>query len=289
MIRVVMLGRTGNNLFQYALGRVLAEKYGVPLVLDGSWFNAEGWKSVSCLLGLDLPLQIQRRFSYGSRLLRKLAGKHPWEFRGLPVLKERDGHTGFDERFLDAPEDCVLMGYFQSPKYFACMAPQLRKELDLTRLSWAAETRAYATRLREELSIAVHVRRTDFIGRKEFDVCGESYYRRAMEQMRDRCSGARFYVFSDDPRWCREHFIGSDVEVVALVGGVTNPFHDMFLMSCCRHHIIANSSYSWWAAWLARGEGQRVLAPDRWFGGGLDAPMADRLLESWDMVKTEIS
>ncbi len=86
MIRIVMLGRTGNNLFQYALGRVLAEKHGVPLVLDASWFNAAGWAEVSHFLKLPLKAKVVRRCSLGTRALRKFTGKHYWEYRGCAGL-----------------------------------------------------------------------------------------------------------------------------------------------------------------------------------------------------------
>ena len=88
MLRIVLLGRTGNHLFQYALGRVLAEKQGVPLVMDASWFNAEGWAEVSHFLKLPLKAKVVRRCSLGARALRKITGKHYWEYRGVPVLRE---------------------------------------------------------------------------------------------------------------------------------------------------------------------------------------------------------
>ena len=87
MIRIILLGRTGNHLFQYAFGRVLAEKHGVPLILDGSWFNAEGWAEVSHFLKLPIQARVARRFSLGARAPLKVTGRHYWEYRGVPVLK----------------------------------------------------------------------------------------------------------------------------------------------------------------------------------------------------------
>ncbi len=286
MIRIVMLGRTGNNLFQYALGRVLSKRHGVPLVMDASWFNAEGWGQVSCLKRLPLEATVRRGGSFGSRALRKVTGRHYWEWRGVPVLRERDGHGGFDPSFLKAPADCVLMGYFQSPRYFGDIEEELRETLDLSRLPWESATRDMARRLRESETVAVHARRTDFVGREEFDLCGPDYYERAMERLRQRLASPRFHFFSDDPAWCRGQFEGPDVEVVDFPVAAENPLHDLYLMSCARHHIIANSSYSWWAAWLARHEAQQVISPDRWFGGGIDAPMADRLCPGWETLPT---
>ena len=88
MIRIVLQGRTGNHLFQYALGRVLAKKHQVPLVLDASWFNPEGWSEVSHFLSLPLQAEVVRPCSLGSRILRKLTGKHHWEFLSVPIFRE---------------------------------------------------------------------------------------------------------------------------------------------------------------------------------------------------------
>ena len=98
MIRVVMLGRTGNNLFQYAVGKVLAKKHGVALVLDASWFNREGWRSVSCLEQLPLEARVRRLASIPSRTLRKVTGRHYWEYRGVPVVREREEHGAAGHR-----------------------------------------------------------------------------------------------------------------------------------------------------------------------------------------------
>jgi len=129
MIRILLLGRTGNNLFQYAIGRVLAEKHGVPLVLDGSWFDGKNWEEVSHFLNLPIKARVRRHPSIPSRALRKITGRHYWEYRGVPVLREPDGDQGFDPAFLEAPADCMLFGYFQSPLYFGAMADDIRAEL----------------------------------------------------------------------------------------------------------------------------------------------------------------
>ncbi|TAE89582.1 MAG: alpha-1,2-fucosyltransferase [Verrucomicrobia bacterium] len=109
-----------------------------------------------------------------------------------------------------------------------------------------------------------------------FQVCDLSYYQKSMQEMRDRVPGARFYVFSDDPDWCKAAFSQSDVQVVGSDVVVQNPLHDLFLMSMASHHIIANSSYSWWAAWLGAKPVQQVIMPDRWFASDILAPMEEK-------------
>lgn len=287
MIRIVLLGRTGNHLFQYALGRVLARKHGVPLVLDGSWFNTEGWTEVSHFLRLPLQAKVVRPFSLGSRALRKITGKHYWEYRGVPILREPSDDQSFDARFLNAPADCMIFGYFQSPLYFESMASEIRIEL-LELIGGAVEI---STRLKEKIthpgSVAVHVRRTDFLEIPVHQVCGTQYYQNAMDKIRDEVTDARFYIFSDDPEWCRTAFTGPDQEVIYDARMASNPLHDLALMSFASHQIIANSTYSWWAAWLGESPGQQVTLPDRWFTGGITAPIAEKRAAHWTLISTD--
>ncbi|QTN32183.1 alpha-1,2-fucosyltransferase [Akkermansiaceae bacterium] len=276
MIRIVLRGRTGNNMFQYALGRALARKHGVPLVLDASWFNREGWSEVSHFLKQPLQAKVVRRFSVPKRALRKLNGRHIWEYCGFPVLKEPVEDQSFDPRIADAPSNCMLSGFFQTPLYFGSIAGELRDELlglvgrggkvDMG----SAPARGIATRG----TVAVHVRRGDYLHHPAFAVCDRDYYRASMGSMRERVPDARFFVFSDDPAWCRGEFRDADTEIVDIGSG--NPLHDMHLMSLASHHIIANSSYSWWAAWLGEKPGQEVIMPERWFSRDIVAPISEK-------------
>ena len=288
MIRIILRGRTGNILFQYALGRVLAEKHGVPLVLGAHWYNREGWAEASHFLKLPLKARISRGGmpgSIASRTLRKLTKKHWWEYLGVPVLRENPFDQSFDPQFLKAPADCVLSGYFQSPRYFEGMAYELRDELkDLicrgaraSRVpSAASRGRDLKTTLSHPASVAVHVRRGDFLRIPVFQVCDECYYRQSIDEMRARVPGARFFIFSDDPEWCRKAFEAPDTVVVDSGEAAANPLHDLYLMSLAGHHIIANSSYSWWAAWLGDKPGQQVIMPERWYAKDIHAPMEEK-------------
>jgi hypothetical protein len=287
MIRVVMLGRTGNNLFQYALGRVLAERHGVPLVLDASWFNAQGWGQVKCLQCLPGPAagtaRIVRRCSLGARALLKATRKHYWEYRRVPVLRESESDQSFDPRFHAAPAECMLFGYFQTPRYFQGFETTLRDELATRDLGLEQGREELARQLRNPGSVAVHVRRTDYVGNPDLDLCGIAYYRAAMQRMRDTVSAARFFVFSDAPAWCQQHITGRDVAVVEHRASQSS-LADLHLMSLAHHHIIANSSYSWWAAWLGEKPGQQVLMPARWFGT-IEAPIEEKRCQGWEVVE----
>ena len=294
MLRIVLLGRTGNIMFQYALGRVLARKHGVPLVLDASWYNAEGWAEISHFLKLPIKARVRRKFSLASRALRNFTGKHFWEFGGAPFLKEAEADQSFDPRFLEVPGDCTLFGYFQTPLYFESMADELRAELKGliskgARASCPQSSSVTEDELSQPESVAIHVRRGDYLHHDCFKVCDVEYYQRSMREIRERVPGAKFFIFSDDPDWCSAHF--KDIDVAAIIGRrdneeketatgdrryAPNPLHDLYLMSMASHHIIANSTYSWWGAWLGAKPGQQVTMPDRWYAKDIIAPIDEK-------------
>jgi hypothetical protein len=277
MIRIILRGRTGNNLFQYALGRALAAKHGVPLVLDASWFNAQGWAEVSHFLRLPIQAKVIRRFSLASRALRNYGKTHFWELMGIPVVKEAPDDQSFDPRIASAPADCMLSGFFQSPLYFESIADELRSELNpLFADNVEDEDGNLKSALSSPVSVAVHVRRGDYLDHPAFAVCDSTYYRTAMERLRSTLEVPQFHIFSDDPAWCRAEFRDADTEIVDAGSAAMNPLHDLHLMSLAAHHIIANSSYSWWAAWLGDKPRQQVIMPDRWFVHGIKAPIAEK-------------
>ncbi len=286
MIRIVMLGRLGNNLFQYALGRVLSEKHQVPLVLDGSWFNEEGWSQVNCINLLPGPAagqaRIVRRCSLGMRALLKLTGRHYWEFRNVPVLRENESDQSFDPRFQNAPADCLLFGYFQSPLFFQDHEVALRQELSTRNLGLELGFEDLAARLGAADSVAVHVRRSDYVGNPNLDLCGIGYYNRSMGLMRQSRINPRFFIFSDDPAWCADHLANDDVEIIDH-HEIVSPLVDLHLMSLAGNHIIANSSFSWWAAWLGKKDGQQVLMPPRWFQR-IHAPIGEKRCDGWQIA-----
>ncbi len=289
MIRVVMLGRLGNNLFQYAFGRALAEKNNTSLVLDASWFNQRTWPYVKPLHRFpgfsEGTARIVRPFSFGSRCLLKLTGKHHWEYAGKPIIREEANDHSFDSSLLESPADCVVFGYFQTPLYLEGIETQLRNELATENLGLEIGHEPLADKLRSPISVAVHVRRTDYINNPNLTLLDTSYYHRAMNLMRATVPGARFFIFSDDPLWCTSQFQLDDIEVCTH-SDPFDPLLDLHLMSLAGHHIIANSSYSWWAAWLGKKPMQQVMMPDSWFKNSIKAPVHEKKIDDWSLVPT---
>ena len=248
VIEVVLNGRLGNWLFEYAAGRALALRRGTTLRLNLSHKRRLlDWRASWVVAQL-------RRFSLEAELSTRAPGRglHPYE---EPSLE-------FSSAVLDLPNDTCLNGYFQSERYFQAIASTIRRELVITPPNDAA-TAAVEARIAACISVAVHVRRTDYlrIGRDLLDL---AWYATAMQHCREQHEACRFFVFSDDPAWCRSHFTQADCEVVDLPLSKRDPVNDLRLMTLCRHHIIANSTYSWWGAWLASSPEKTVRAPSRW-------------------------
>lgn len=261
----------------------------MPLVLDGTLFNNEYWAGVSRIDALPLRASVERKFSMPIRIATKLCkGQHPRIFFGSHQIREHLTDHRYDPSHVEnSKPDSLVIGYFQTPSYFADIEGELRNELDLSQLTWENQIVDLADALHDDSeSVAIHVRRTDYIGNSDAEVCGANYYYRALEEMRSYLSRPTFHIFSDDPEWCVENFSCPDMVVHTDSASISDPLLDLYLMSKARHHIIANSSYSWWAAWMGKAPGQTVITPSEWFRGDFLAPISEKLLEGWKALPT---
>jgi hypothetical protein len=170
----------------------------------------------------------------------------------------------------------VLRGYFQNECYFDRIAPDVRRWFDPSRWLIRAPDE-YRVVAADDQSIGMHVRRTDYLlsAHRHFQVCDLDYYERAMAVARKRLPGCRFLICSDDVAWCRQQFTASDCVIADTHTASDSGLIDFALLSSCRHQIISNSSYAWWAAWLNSNPARLVLSPDRWTNDG-SIPLATK-------------
>lgn len=268
---VRLVGGLGNQMFQYAAALSVAIRQAKALRLDISAFEAyKAWPyqldqlNVPQDIYTGTPLAEPVSSSLLSRLIRKLKGGY--SFRE-GVYRER--HFHFDPSVFSLTGDEILLeGYFQSPRYFEGVEPLLRKRFQprapLTKVAacWAARIDA------SPCSISLHVRRGDYLtgaASAVHAVLDRGYYDRAVALMQQLVGPkAEFFLFSDDPDYTAKTFAGLPHANVVRTDP-SAPWEDMFLMARCRHNIIANSSYSWWGAWLNPAFSKRVIAPARWF------------------------
>jgi len=264
-IAVRLNGGLGNQLFQYAAGRAASLRLGTSLLLDVSRLQADP----------------QRRFHLSAF---KIAGEIVSDTQRLEAnlarYDERSYH--YDEAFEAIERGTVLVGYFQSERYFCDYSSQIRADIEPSGpLSSVFETYASAIRA-SALPVSIHIRRGDMAAdpkTAEFHgICGEDYYRRALDVIRGLVGvGPNYFIFSDDRAAAARlsNICGSGVLVET---DPARPWEDMILMSLCRHHVLANSSFSWWGSWRNSRPDKIVVAPRYWV-----APKALRGLNTADL------
>jgi hypothetical protein len=264
IIRVELLGGLGNQLFQAAAGYALARRLGAALQFDISRFRAKGSRAFA-LEGLahgGTVVEAGAGQRLAARALRRLSFGRAVAPPGWTGSAFREAGYAYDPRIEAITGSCYLRGYFHSEKYFKEFEVDLRKALDLApRVSETA--RALAASMPER-SLAVHLRIGDFSQRQFSAVHGTlspRYYRDAIALACDARGIERIYVFTDTP----DAIPSLMPEGVAYEAVTGNPAHDdLWLMSQSRHHIIANSTFSWWSAWLDDRPGKLVIAPSAW-------------------------
>ena len=293
MIIVKLWGGLGNQMFQYAAARRLAVLNQAQLKLDLSWFSniptgdtprqyeLHAFKSVQdaalpgevkALRGVDI-----RRWPKLAKRLVKSAGL----FSKQTCVREK--HYHFDPEVLHLQGDIYLDGYWQSEKYFADVAGIIRADFTV---------RSVPDALNEEITaiiqgceaVSLHVRRGDYVSSKSASqhhvTSTLNYYETAISEITSRLRNPHFFVFSDDPGWVKKN-LRSEAPITYLDhNGPKKAYEDLRLMSLCRHHVIANSSFSWWGAWLSAYPEKIVIAPQAWFNQG-DIDTRDLIPEGW--------
>lgn len=272
-----LCGGLGNQMFQYAVGRAVSSRLQVPLCLNINAFTTaiDGpaharWRLplFPNAIGPDVSVSTSR-LHVGLRRISLFAQAHLHLHIPLFPRIIREPHFEYWRGVESISAPCHLYGYWQSERYFSRYADQIRKDFAFPALP-DGRPQALAARIKAcSTAVSVHIRRGDYISNPSaaafHGLPGMEYYRAALAYIRAQAGEATVFVFSDEPQWVRENFdaCGHALEVVDL-NIPEAPQHDMHLMAMCRHHIIANSSFSWWGAWLSEKEGITV-APSRWF------------------------
>ncbi|TSA15522.1 MAG: alpha-1,2-fucosyltransferase [Betaproteobacteria bacterium] len=273
MVLVRLNGGLGNQMFQYAAGRALADHLRTELLLD-----TRAFKHVLALDAYTRRSYALAPFKLRAELATPEDLKHwpRWvvdigmRLRPARPLFRRwhfESAITYDAGVLALRDPVCLVGYWQSERYFSAIADDIRADFTL-RAPLADDNARLLTHARASNSVGVHVRRGDFVSLNDaaqaHGVCSLDYYRHAIGLVRERCPDARFLVFSDDPQWARAE-LPLDSTTVFVTGNAECPEQDLALMSACTHHIIANSSFSWWAGWLGHNTEQIVVAPRPWY------------------------
>jgi hypothetical protein len=301
MIVVRLIGGLGNQLFQYALGRHLAEKNSTILKLDISGFEEyklhryglhcfEIWQHIATLE--EIETFKRNRVTGNSGVLSKIGKRLKLSFyptsefyKNTIFLKENE--FPFNPSVLESRGNIYLEGYWQSEKYFIAI-----RDILLSEFTYKYEQDAHNKRIAEQIqtteSVSIHIRRGDFVlnplTNQVHGSCSLEYYRGAVNHIVQKKPDCHFYVFSDDQAWVFENFKLEYPVTLIDHNDASRNYEDLRLMSLCHHNIIANSSFSWWGAWLNKDPGKIVCAPERWFN---DPSMEtkDLIPESWVKIQ----
>ena len=295
MIITNLIGGLGNQMFQFAAGRALALSLGQPLrvTTDGfAGYELHHGQQLESAFGLNLETasvsELRRIVGAGrtSHIVRRLAARTLLPgLTGGRFVAERSARwqPGLPQR---CQEGAYLHGYWQSERYFAHCADAVRADF-----SWHAPLRGRNAELAHEIhdspgSVSLHIRRGDYLSTKAnrtvYATCPVEYYQAAVAALRGPVP-LRLFAFSDDPTWTTQALAPRVGELVVVDHNLGEHSHlDMRLMAMCRHHVIANSSFSWWGAWLDARPNKRVITPRRWFIDGRDD--SDLVPEAWQKL-----
>ena len=274
MIITKLQGGLGNQMFQYALGRHLAVKNDVPVKLDIAALEKNTQDITKRSYGLSV-FNIEESFATEKEIswfkkYRFKRGKFWFWYNRTIADRSRyawEKQFNFEPWILTLKDPVYLDGYWNTEKYFEGIADVIRKEFTLKKGLGDISEKLLSEIAKME-SVSLHVRRGDYVSDQRtsawLGVCSNEYYTQAIQKITEKVTNPHFFIFSDDPVWAREN-ITPKFPTTYMPNNSKHPEEDMYLMSQCKHNIIANSSFSWWGAWLNINPNKIVIAPQKWF------------------------
>lgn len=275
MVVITLMGGLGNQMFQYAAAKSLAISLGKKLYLDTSFYKVHTQRKYQLGLFTNitdrqivLDSTVDNKLLWVKSLIEQLQGN------GKEVTKKKyielPDHFNVYKDLETLKDDIIyLRGYFQSYRYFK---KHNDKILNLFSSNLPSSHLELCAKIEQCESVAVHFRRGDYItnpnASKFYAQCSFDYYRRSIAHLQKQISQKlTFFIFSDDIQWVKTHFpVQADWDITFVEATVNEkPIVDMKLMSLCKHHITANSTYSWFGAWLSSNPKKMVCTPKKWF------------------------
>lgn len=265
MIVIALNSNLGNQMFLYAL-YLKYKALGIDVLFDIDTFYDTAYPRIDTFFNIqmDIVSEAERNLikDQGTQLGRRVKRL----LFGSKLKRYRDKVDVWSPNILNLKSG-YLVGYWQSAKYWLDIDSDIRDAFTFPD-SLTEYQKDILVFIRNNISISVHVRRGDYVGNELFEVCTMDYYKNAINTIEQKLGrGVKFFIFSNDIEWCREQF--TDKEYCFVVPEKTMPYEkmDMFLMSQCKHNIIANSTFSWWAAYLNSYANKIVIAPKVWLKG----------------------
>jgi hypothetical protein len=265
MIIVKILGGLGNQLFQYAASKALAIRNNSELAVDASWYDTvdPNYRDVK-LFNFNVTSKLAEKKELSRYRIGKIIAKILPQVQGN-IFTEKN--PGFQPELLELKGDWYLDGYFQSEKYFKAIEETIRREITL-KYSLEDKYPEISTKIKNTNSVSVHIRRGDYLMAKHqtmHPICTPEYYADAVGRIKNSIADPVLFFFSDDIEWVKEN-LKFDLPAEYVSSPDMKDYEEMLLMSRCKHQITANSSFSWWGAWLNSNPAKIVIAPKVWFG-----------------------
>ena len=259
-------GRMANQMFQWAFGRAYENKHGIKTQFD----NSQETIKINCFnLINDIKLVEKPLFK---KVLRKIIFirnlRNKWskvDFK-LPEVEEKC-FCQYESELLEQLPPVYFKGYFQTEKYFVDIREQLIKDFELN-VTLNKANKEMLEKIKSSEAVAVHFRRGDYTKKRvadKYGSCSEEYYKNALRYISEKTNkDLKIFVFSDDINWVKEN-VKFDFETVYVdINSGKQGYFDLELMKNCKHNVIANSSFSWWGAWLNQNPEKIVIAPKTW-------------------------
>jgi hypothetical protein len=259
MITIKIIGGLGNQLFQYAFGRSLSHDLNTEISFDLSYYYESSKSPKHAIYSLNL-FNIKENIdtmNFSDKESSKLNYYDEASFNeltGFPSL------NNYNKLKLPAYFD----GYWQSEKYFLHNEKIIRNELEL-KIPLTGTNKLVAKDILDHNSVAMHIRRGDYRDHPHFGMCDIDYYNKAVSFIEKHVESPKFYIFSDDPLWVKENIHTPHPTYHVTHNDALKGHEDLRLISLCKHFIIANSTFSWWGAWLSRNNDKIVTIPKPWF------------------------
>jgi len=289
MIITNIIGGLGNQMFQYAAGRALSLKLGVPLKLDTRDFSGyqlhQGFelnRLFNCRAEIATDIDLAKTLGWQraklvQRLLRRPQLKN-LRYKNFVVEPHFNYWSGINQ----LEDNKYLYGYWQSEQYFIEFADKIREEFTF-KLPFSDQNAEIAEQISQVNAVSLHVRRGDYANSLKttatHGLCSLDYYRAAIDYVSAHVNQPCFYIFSDDIAWVKSNLVLDKTTVFVSHNKDSESYNDMRLMSLCKHNIIANSSFSWWGAWLNSDVEKIVIAPKQWFA--IPTETSDLIPNNW--------
>jgi hypothetical protein len=287
MIVVRLMGGLGNQMFQYAVGRAISLKHNAPLKMDVSFLEQATDAHIKRhydldIFNLEVTIAKNEELNTFSSVQNNRLKRNLQRFLPIPNHTVVEPTHAFCPEILKSQDNSLLVGFWQTEKYFEQIADVIRKDFAFKPLQNQLD-KELAEKISSCNSLSVHIRRGDYVSNPETNkyhgTCSPEYYKEAIELMKTKGNNLHLFIFSDDMQWVKQNMIFNLPVTYIDHNTGKNSYIDMQLMAMCKHNVIANSSFSWWGAWLNTNKDKVVLAPRNWF--------ADKTIDTSDLISSD--